>query len=141
MELKNHWVTTNKGHLSRLLQWVNLRPEEGERTWMMFAFYMTVSVGLRWAEDSTIALFLEQYGATQLPWIYIASAVLGSNLVFLYSWLQKIFPLRWVIVAIIPLMVTPLFLLILLRWEMQVQFPSIAMIVIFLLKIWADAFM
>ena len=105
MELKNHWFAANKGALARLLQWVNLRPEEGERTWMMFAFYTTVSVGLRWAEDSTVALFLDEYGAASLPWMYIASAAMGAGLVVLYSWLQKIFPLRWVIVAIAPCMV------------------------------------
>ncbi len=71
MELKNHWLTSDRGFLVRMLQWVNLRPEELERTWMMFAFYTIVSVGLRWAEDSTVALFLDKYGAGQLPWIYI----------------------------------------------------------------------
>jgi hypothetical protein len=52
MNTKNHWVATNKGILARLLQWVNLRPEEVERTWLMFVFYTIVAVGLRWSEDS-----------------------------------------------------------------------------------------
>lgn len=98
MELKNYSLTANPSWLAQLLKWVNLRPEEGERTWMMFAFYTTVSIGLRWAEDSTVALFLDEYGAGPLPWMYIASAVMGMGLVFVYSWLQKIFPLRWVVV-------------------------------------------
>jgi hypothetical protein len=63
MESKNHGFTSNRGVVKRLLKWVNLRPEEFERTWMTFAFYTTVAVGLRWAEDSTVALFLDQYGA------------------------------------------------------------------------------
>ncbi|MBD2387474.1 MFS transporter [Cylindrospermum sp. FACHB-282] len=138
MELKNHWLAANKGALPRLLQWVNLRPEEGERTWMMFAFYTTVSVGLRWAEDSTVALFLDEYGAASLPLIYIASAAIGAGLVVLYSWLQKVFPLRWVIVAIAPCMVTPLFLLVLLHWRIQASY--LAMIIVFLLRLWVDAF-
>jgi uncharacterized protein YciW len=138
MELKNHWVASNRGILARLLQWVNLRPEEGERTWLMFAFYTTVSVGLRWAEDSTVALFLDQYGANTLPWIYIASAALGAGLVVLYSWVQKIFPLRWVIVAIAPCMVAPLFLLVVLRWGVQISY--LAVIIVFLLRLWVDAF-
>ena len=137
MELKNHWFTANKGFLARLLQWVNLRPEEVERTWMMFGFYTIVAVGLRWAEDSTVALFLNQYGAGQLPLIYIASAILGTGLVFLFSWLQRIFPLRWVIVAIVPCMIVPLFLLVLLRWGITI--PSVAMVIIFILRLWVDA--
>jgi hypothetical protein len=138
MELKNHWFTANRGAIKQLLQWVNLRPEEVERTWMMFGFYTTVSVGLRWAEDSTVAMFLDEYGAGQLPWIYIASAGIGTGLVVLYSWLQKIFPLRWVIVAIAPCMATPLFLLVLLRGGVHI--PYLTFIVVFLLRLWVDAF-
>ncbi|WP_016950571.1 hypothetical protein [Anabaena sp. PCC 7108] len=137
MELKNHWLTTNKGVLARLLKWVNLRPEEVERTWMMFAFYTIVSVGLRWAEDSTVAMFLDEYGAGQLPWIYIASAVTGAGLVVLYSWLQKVFPLRAVIVAIAPGMVMPLLLLVVLHRGIHI--PYVAVIIIFLLRLWVDA--
>jgi hypothetical protein len=137
MELKNHWLAANKGTLARLLRWVNLRPEESERTWIMFAFYTVISVGLRWAEDSTVALFLDEYGADSLPWMYIASAGMGVGLVFLYSWLQKIFPLRWVIVAIAPCMVIPLLLLILLRWGIHISY--LAVIIVFLLRLWVDA--
>ncbi len=131
MELKNHWLAANKVALPRLLQWVNLRPEESERTQLMFIFYTTVSVGLRWAEDSTVALFLDQYGTNLLPWMYIASAAMSAGLVFLYSWLQKIFPLRRVIVAIAPCMLMPLVLLVLLRWG--AHFSYLAVISVFLL--------
>jgi hypothetical protein len=137
MKLKNHLLAANKGTLVRLLQWVNLRPEEGDRTWLLFAFYTTVSVGLRWAEDSTVALFLDEYGAGPLPWMYIASAVTGAGMVFVYSWLQKIFPLRWVIVAIAPCMVTPLMLLVLLRWGIHASYLSV--IIVFLMRLWVDA--
>lgn len=137
MELKNHWLTSDRGFLVRLLQWINLRPEEFERTWMMFGFYTIVSVGLRWAEDITVALFLDKYGAGQLPWIYIASAVTGAVLVVLYSWLQKVFPLRAVIVAIAPGMVMPLFLLVFLYGG--VNNPYLAVIIVFLLRLWVDA--
>ncbi|YAF93736.1 MAG: MFS transporter [Nodularia sp. CChRGM 3473] len=137
MELKNLSFAANRGVLARLLQWVNLRPEEGERTWMMFAFYTTVSVGLRWAEDSTVALFLDEYGAGPLPWMYIASAVMGVGLVFIYSWLQKIFPLRWVIVAIAPCMVWPIILIVSLRGEIHISYLTV--ILVFLLRLWVDA--
>lgn len=135
MELKNHLYAPNRGVLSRLLQWVNLRPEESDRTWLMFGFYATVSVGLRWSEDSTVALFLDEYGAKYLPLIYIASAVNGSLLVYLYSWLQKIFPLRQVIVAIAPCMFLPL---VFLHWGMHIS--HLAVVTIFLLRLWVDAF-
>ncbi|NET71182.1 MAG: MFS transporter [Sphaerospermopsis sp. SIO1G2] len=137
MELKNQWSTSNRGSLARLLKWVNLRPEEVERTWMMFAFYTIVSVGLRWAEDSTVALFLDEYGAGKLPWIYISSAATGAGLVILYSWLQKVFPLRSVIVAIAPGMVVPLFILVLLRLGINVSYSAV--MIIFMLRLWVDA--
>ncbi|MBW4454456.1 MAG: hypothetical protein KME55_18095 [Nostoc indistinguendum CM1-VF10] len=137
MELKNHWLAANKIALPRLLQWVNLRPEESERTQIIFVFYTTVSVGLRWAEDSTVALFLDEYGTNLLPWMYIASAAMSAGLVFLYSWLQKIFPLRRVIVAIAPCMLMPLVLLVVLRWGSQ--FSYLAVISVFLLRLWVDA--
>ena len=134
MELRHRWFVKRRGTMQRLLQWVNLRPEESERTLLMFAFYTITSVGLRWAEDSTVALFLDEYGAGLLPWIYIASAAIGAGLGFFYSWLQKFLPLRLVIVAIAPCMVLPLFLL---RWGLDVSY--LAVITVFLLRLWVDA--
>ncbi|MEM1392985.1 MAG: MFS transporter [Cyanobacteria bacterium P01_D01_bin.116] len=138
MELKAAY----KNVLIRVLKWVNLRPEEGSRTLLMFAFYATTSVGLRWVEDSSIALFLDKYGAETLPLIYIASAVVGIALVFLYSWLQKIFPLRWVIVAAVPCMVIPLILLpVGLQFNIteNLQAEQLALFSVFLLRLWVDA--
>jgi hypothetical protein len=135
MELKNYWAAPKRSILSQLLKWVNLRPEESDRTWLMFAFYTITSVGLRWSEDSAVALFLDEYGAKSLPWIYIASAIIGAVLVILYSWLQKIFPLRRVIVAIAPCMFVPLLLL---RLGLHVSYLAVPMI--FLLRLWVDAF-
>ncbi|MGI8500039.1 MAG: MFS transporter [Hassallia sp.] len=136
MELKNFsFIAKNEGVLKRLLKWVNLRPEESDRTFLMFAFYTITSIGLRWSEDSAVALFLDQYGAKSLPWIYIASVALGSVLVFFYSWLQKIFPLRLVIVAIAPFMFVPLILL-----PFGLQVSPFQIISIFLLRLWVDAF-
>mgnify|MGYP001800170132 FL=1 len=128
--------------LIRVLKWVNLRPEEAPRTLLMFAFYATTSVGLRWVEDSSITLFLDKYGAQTLPLIYIASAVVGIALVFLYSWLQKIFPMRWVIVAALPCMVIPLILLpvgLQITLSTNLQASQLALFSIFLLRLWVDA--
>ncbi|MGB3403524.1 MAG: HEAT repeat domain-containing protein [Microcoleaceae cyanobacterium] len=93
-----------------VLRGLNLRPEEVERTLLMFAVYTLTSIGLIWLEISTVGLFIDQYGADKLPWIYIASAVIGSSLGVVYSWLQKVLPLRRVIVVILLLMAVPLFL-------------------------------
>lgn len=135
MELKNHWLSLNKGVSARILQWVNLRPEESSRTWLMFAFYTSTSVGLRWTEDSTVALFLDKYGAQWLPFIYIASSLMGTMLVFFYSWLQKVLPMRWVVAAIAPCMFIPLLLL-----RLGLEFPAISMATVFFLRLWVDAF-
>ena len=134
MELKNHSLAAKTGFLTRLLQLVNLRPEESDRTWLMFAFYTTTSIGLRWSEDTTVALFLNKYDADSLPWIYIASAVTGALLVFFYSWLQKIFSLRWVVIGTVPCMFAVLFLL---RQGLEVAYATV--IIIFLLRLWVDA--
>jgi HEAT repeat protein len=96
------------GWVDQLLKIVNLRAEESERTVLMFAFYTATSVGLSWLEASTVALFLGEYGAKNLPIIYVASAAIGIILSFLYSWMQQILPLRRVIVLVVLLLAAPL---------------------------------
>ncbi len=125
----------------RLLRGLNLRPEEVERTLLMFLVYTLTSVGLIWLELSTVGLFLEQYGADKLPWIYIASAAIGSSLGVVYSWLQRILPLRQVIVVILLLMAVPLFL-----FRVGIEFKqieiaglSIDFITLFLMWLWVEA--
>lgn len=117
-----------------VLQWFNLRPEESNRTLLMLGFYTCTCIGLMWAEASTMALFLGQYGADALPWIYIANAGMGSGLGFLYSWLQTVLPLRRVIVVIALLMALPLMLL---RLGLEITF--VAAITVFLLRLWVEA--
>lgn len=94
--------------LQQLLIWVNLRPDEAGRTFLMFAFYTCMSVGLIWLEACAVALFLDRYGANSLAWIYIASSGIGSGLGFLYAWLQTVLPLRRVVVLIALLIAVPL---------------------------------
>ncbi len=124
--------------LRTLLTWVNLRPEEGERTLLMFAFYTATSVGLLWFEYSAVALFLDKYGAQWLPAIYIASALMCSGLGVLYSWLQSILPLRAVLVAIACLAALPLLLL---RLGLEISYLDglLAFATVFLLRLWMDA--
>lgn len=127
--------------MQRVLRWLNLRPEEVERTALLFAFYMTFSIGMSWLEASSIALFLGHYGAAWLPWIAIATALIGSGLGLVYSWLQRVFPLRQVVV-LVPIVVTVVLLL--LRFGLgnepaPVTGLSLVGVTIFLLKLWAEA--
>ena len=122
----------------KILQWVNLRPEEGERTLLMFVFYTTTSVGLLWFEHCATALFLDKYGVEGLPVIYIASALMCSGLGVLYSWLQRILPLRTVLVVIALLTAFPLLLF---RFGLDIDYfdGAIALLSVFLLRLWMDA--
>lgn len=116
------------------LQWLNLRPEESERTFLMFAFYTLSSVGILWLEVSVAALFLGEYGAETLPWIYMASAGIGIGFGFLYSWLQKFLPLRRVIVFTAVLMAAPLFL-----FRLGMHPALLGGFTIFLMRLWLEA--
>ncbi|HEY9617602.1 MAG TPA: MFS transporter [Microcoleaceae cyanobacterium] len=154
MGLNNH-RQINGGWGQKLLQWVNLRPEESERTFFMFAFYTVTSIGLVWLEASTVALFLREYRAEEgLPWIYIASAGIGSGLGVLYSWLQRFLPLRRVIVVIAVLMALPLFpfwwglnspgklyfdTIQLLGMQFHPWSVSLVAVTVFLMRLWLEA--
>lgn len=118
----------------RLLRVINLRPNESERTLLMFAFYTATSMGILWLEVSSAALFLGEYGASSLPWIYIFSAGIGLSLSFIYSWMQRILSLRWVIVLIAILMAIPMLLF---RWGLEI--PSLLMVTVFAMRLWAEA--
>ncbi|WP_017661412.1 MFS transporter [Baaleninema simplex] len=132
MELKN-WQFNQGGWGQRVLQWVNLRPEEGERTLLMFAFYTATSIGLLWLEAVTYGLFLDKYGAESLTIIYIASSAIGSGLGFFYSWLQEVLPMRRAIVAIALLMALPLVL-----FRVGLELPLLFGITVFSMRLWID---
>lgn len=133
MELRDQRFGGRWGQI--LLQWVNLRPEEGERTFLMFAFYTATSIGVLWLEASTVGLFLDEYGAEQLPWIYISGAIVGSALGGLYTWLQSILPLRRVIVLIALIMAAPLLIF---RIGLGLKSSLIVGITVFLMRLWLD---
>ncbi len=96
--------------LQNIFKVLNLRTGEGYRTLLLFVFYTLMSMGIMWLEVSSAALFLDQYGADRLPLIYIFTAVVGLSLGSIYSWLQRLMPLRQVIVLIALLMTLPIFL-------------------------------
>jgi HEAT repeat protein len=122
------------GSTAGWLRWLNLRPEESERTFLMFAFYTLSSVGILWLEVSVAALFLGEYGAASLPWIYIASAVIGTGFGVCYAWLQRLLPLRRVIVGTAVLMALPLLLL---RLPLNPAF--LGGYTVFLMRLWLEA--
>ncbi len=137
--MKSSKGVRNKGDWrQQLLKVVNLRPEEGERTFLMFSFYTITSVGLLWLEQCTIALFLERFGAEGLPLIYVASALMGSGLGFIYSWLQNNFPLKQVFIVIALLMSLPL-LLFRTGLELGTTNGVLVLITVFVLRLWMDA--
>ncbi|MCY7332006.1 MAG: HEAT repeat domain-containing protein, partial [Pseudanabaena sp. CAN_BIN31] len=94
--------------MRRFLKIVNLRPDEAERTLLMFLFYGATSIGAVWLEYSSSTLFLEAYTAEKLTWVYIATAFVVTTFGVFYSWLQKLFPLRWVMLGISCLLALPL---------------------------------
>lgn len=100
----------------------------------MFVFYTLSSVGVLWLEVSIAALFLGEYGAEALPWIYIASAAIGTAVGFLYSWLQKILPLRHVLVLTAFLMAVPLFL-----FRIGMSPVLLGSYAVFLTRLWLEA--
>lgn len=124
---RHHWQ-------QRLLELINLRPEEQERTWLMFAAYTFTSMGILWMEVSSAALFLGQYGAAKLPWIYMFSALVGLGLSLIYSWLQRLLPLRQALVAMALLMAMPILLF---RWGLSQ--PELVAITVFLIRLWIEA--
>jgi TLC ATP/ADP transporter len=130
-QVQSSWVR-------KILQWVNLRPEEGERTLLMFAFYTATSIGWLWFEYSAVALFLDKYGAKWLPVIYIASSAMCAALGVLYSWLQSTLPMRTVLVSIAILAACPL-LLLRLTLGIDALDGLIALATVFLLRLWTDA--
>ena len=141
MELIDQHAARN-GIGRKLLRWINLRPEESKRTFVMFTFYTITSIGLMWLEASAVGLFLEQFGADALPKIYIASSVISVGLGFLYSWMQRFLPLRRVIVLIALLMTLPLIL-----FYCGLSFPEVTLIsgvavfktTVLLLRLWLEA--
>jgi HEAT repeat protein/ATP/ADP translocase len=139
--MENFQISGSAGVKQGMLRSLNLRSEEVERTVLMFLVYTLTSVGLIWLELSTVGLFLDEFGADKMPWIYIASAFIGSGLGFVYSWLQKILPLRRVIVVVLAMMSVPLFLF---RFgigyeDTKIAGISIAFITIFLMWLWVEA--
>ncbi|MEL7503426.1 MAG: HEAT repeat domain-containing protein [Cyanobacteria bacterium J06554_6] len=119
---------------SPLLKILNLRPEESQRTLLLLAFYTLMSVGILWLEVSSAALFLERYGAQSLPLIYLFTALVGASLNTVYSWLQRLLPLRFAIVLIAVMMTLPMLL-----FRVGLGVAAWAPVTIFAMRLWMEA--
>ncbi|MEM9265411.1 MAG: MFS transporter [Cyanobacteria bacterium P01_F01_bin.13] len=118
--------------IQKIFTALNLRTEEGHRTLLMFSFYTLMSMGIMWLEVSSAALFLDKYGAGTLPLIYLFTAVVGVSLGSIYSWLQRLMPLRQVIVLIALMMTLPI---VLFRIGLIFALPW----TIFAMRLWMEA--
>ena len=129
-------IPNSNSSMRRFLKIVNLRPDEAERTFLMFLFYGATSIGAVWLEYSSSTLFLQAYTAENLTWVYIATAFVVTALGVFYSWLQKIFPLRWVMLGISCLLALPLPL----AWMglMQEGKSFIYMAAVFGIRLWVE---
>jgi HEAT repeat protein len=126
-------VPTHSRNAQNLLKVLNLRSGEEQRTLLMFAFNTLMSMGILWLEVSSAALFLEEYGADKLPYIYVFSAVVGFGLSFIYSWMQRFVPLRRVIVVIALVMTLPMLGF---RWGLSTAWAPIT---VFGMRLWMEA--
>ena len=124
---------TRGGAWLQVLRWLNLRPEEGERTWLMFAFYTATTVGLSWLDNSTAGLFVDRYGAAGLPLIYLCNAVIGALIGVAYSLMQKVIPLRQTIVLVPILIALPL-----VAFRAGLGIEHLAALTVFVMRLWLD---
>ena len=120
--------------LQNIFKVLNLRTGEGHRTLLLFVFYTLMSMGIMWLEVSSAALFLDRYGADRLPLIYLFTALVGVSLGSIYSWLQRLMPLRQVIVLIALLMTLPIFL-----FRIGLDVALWAPFTIFAMRLWMEA--
>jgi hypothetical protein len=121
-----------------ILNWLNLRADEAERTILMFGVFTTTSIAMLWVEHISIALFLDSFGVKSLPFIYISSAIMGSGLGVIYSWLQKNFPIEKVLIIVVLIMALPLVIFrIGLIGDNFTAFWGL--LTVFLLRLWIDA--
>lgn len=127
-------VYTQSPWIQKAFKALNLRSGEEHRTVLLFSFYTLMSIGIMWLEVSSAALFLERYGADKLPLIYIFTALVGVSLGSVYSWLQRLMPLRQVIVLIALLMTLPIFL-----FRIGLSVAIWAPPTIFVMRLWMEA--
>jgi len=68
---------------------LNIRPGEGRLVNLLLLHSFFVGVNRVFLLSASTSLFLTEFGADFLPYVYIATAVANSSVGFLYSWLGK----------------------------------------------------
>ncbi len=128
-------ITSSNSSMRQFLRIVNLRADEAERTLLMFLFYGVTSIGAVWLEYSSSTLFLEAYKAENLVWVYIATAFVVTAFGIFYSWLQKLFPLRWVMLGISLLLALPLPFA---WWGLMQKGTLLFAVSVFCIRLWVE---
>ena len=63
----------------------SVQPGEGAKTFLLYALHLMFYVGLRWGENASNTLFVDNWGADKLSLILIAQAVLALPIGIAYS--------------------------------------------------------
>ena len=71
--------------LSILRSLVDIRPGEARIAWLMFLYLFLVIATFAVVKPVRSSLFLQQFGARNLPYIYIATALLAGGI----AWIQS----------------------------------------------------
>lgn len=121
-----------------LLRSINLRPEESGRTFWLFGFVVIFAIGTTWFEASSVALFLGEHGAAALPWVYIATAMLGSCVGAILTSLERLVPPRTRLIGIPLVMALPLLGLWGLIAQGQGGSPVALATIVALLRLWSE---
>jgi HEAT repeat protein len=121
-----------------LLRSINLRAEESGRTVWLFGFVVLFAIGTTWFEAGSVALFLGEHGAAALPWVYMATAVLGSAVGAILTALERWLPPRVLLIGMPLLMTLPLLLLWWLMSQGQAGSPVALAAIVALLRLWSE---
>jgi hypothetical protein len=121
-----------------LLRSINLREEESGRTFWLFGFVVLFAIGTTWFEAASVALFLGEHGAAALPWVYIATALLGTVVGAIVTALERLLSPRMLLIGMPLLMALPLLGLWGLLAAGQGGSPIALATVVALLRLWSE---
>src|SRR5688572_33351022 len=73
--------------INRFASALNIRPGEGRLVNLLLLHSFFVGVNRVFLLSVSTSLFLTEFGANTLPYVYIATAVANSSIGFIYGWL------------------------------------------------------
>lgn len=77
------------GLINRFASALNIRPGEGRLVNLLLLHSFFVGVNRVFLLSASTSLFLTEFGANTLPYVYIATAVANSSVGVIYNWLGK----------------------------------------------------